>query len=259
MAGLLLAIESATDWLSVALLEGEVCVASRASEETRQHATALLPTLDEMLREAGVGLDRIDALAVSAGPGSFTSLRIGLATAKGLAFGRSMEAIGVSTLEAMALSVLEGDGAGEGAGNEVVALLDARRGEWYAGGWRGPEDAGGLPTATLEEGLYAPSKLAARLGPTTRFVSPERAGWRDALAESGAEFAQDRIVAGEAGRPAAEWVGRLGRRRLGRGEGGDARGLVARYLRRAQAEAQRLGGPVEEGIVAALEPGSEGG
>ena len=196
-------------------------------------------------------------MAISAGPGSFTSLRIGLATLKGLAFGREILAIGVSTLEAMALAVLEGEafrgagGADAESGREVLALLDARRGEWYAGAWRAASAPGGLPVPTLIEGLYAPSRLVADLPRAVVGVSPESVGWRAAFEGAGLCF--EDCLEGLAAGPRADWVGRLAVRRLGRGEGGSAATLSARYLRRAEAEARRTGQLVEAGEIERIE------
>ncbi|MAG32673.1 MAG: tRNA (adenosine(37)-N6)-threonylcarbamoyltransferase complex dimerization subunit type 1 TsaB [Deltaproteobacteria bacterium] len=248
----LLAIESATDWLSVALLEGEESVCLHQVGGSRQHAAALLPAIEHVLTSAHTTLDQLEAIAVSAGPGSFTSLRIGLATAKGLLFGRDLPAIGISTLEAMALRALESrTGAPR---HEVVALLDARRGEWYAGGWAFDSGAGAIPRLSLGEGLYGPAQLAQDLRGPVVLVSPERAGWREVFDAAGLRI--QAVVEGDAARPRADWVGRLAQRRLDRGEGGAAQSLTARYLRRAQAEAQRLGGPVERGEVARVDPPS---
>jgi tRNA threonylcarbamoyladenosine biosynthesis protein TsaB len=246
MARTLLAIESATDWLSVALLEGDRVVELRRSDSIRQHAAALLPMIDATLKAAGSDLDGIDALAVSTGPGSFTSVRIGLATVKGLAFRREIETVGVSTLEAMAMAGLDA----EGARNEVLALLDARRGEWYAGSWTRDAALGSLPKPALAEGLYSPERLAAAFSGPLRVLAPEPGGWLEALEAAGLELTSR--VLGEAARPSAEWVGRLGQLRLAAGEGATARELTARYLRRAEAEAKRLGGPVEAGELADL-------
>ena len=193
-------------------------------------------------------------MAISAGPGSFTSLRIGLATLKGLAFGRDIAAIGVSTLEAMALAALEGEAfrsAGEVSGREVLALLDARRGEWYAGAWRAASAPGGVPVPTLIEGLYAPSRLAADLPRAVVGVSPESVGWRAAFEGAGLCF--EGCLEGSAAGPRADWVGRLAVRRLGRGEGESAATLSARYLRRAEAEARRTGQRVEAGEIERIE------
>jgi len=252
MTTTLLAIESSTDWLSVALLRDEVVLALEENQDNRQHASVLLPTIDAVLTRAELRLDDLDAIGVSTGPGSFTSVRIGLATVKGLAFDRELLGIGVSTLEVMALSLLEDDSHPEA--REVVAFLDARRGEWYAGGWTQAGGPGSLPVATLPEGLYAPRQLAEDLGGLDFLVTPEPpAAWRQAFEE--ASIRLNRVVEGRAARPRADWVGRLAQRRLALGEGVPVSTLGARYLRRAEAEAKRLGGAVEEGEVERLDDG----
>lgn len=251
MTRMLLAIESSTEWLSVALLRGEEVLALKEHEDSRQHASALLPAIDAVLTQQGLGLDDLDAIGVSIGPGSFTSLRIGLATVKGLAFERPLLGVGVSTLEAMALSVLEDDS--RVGGREVVALLDARRGEWYAGGWSQAEHPGRLPVATLPEGLYSPRQLGEDLRAEAFLMTPEPAAWRRVFEQASVRLT--RVVEGRAARPRADWVGRLAQRRLARGEGVAASTLGARYLRRAEAEARRLGGAVEEGELARLDDG----
>jgi tRNA threonylcarbamoyladenosine biosynthesis protein TsaB len=250
MTRILLAIESSTDWLSVALLRGEEILALREKEDVRQHASALLPAIDAILDEAGRSLDDLDAIGVAVGPGSFTSLRIGLATVKGLGFARSLVGVGVSTLEAMALSALESESAS--ANMEIVALLDARRGEWYAGGWRQPEGPGSLPVPTLPEGLYAPGRMAPDLSGGATLMTPESGDWREDFGAASIDVGS--AIEGRNARPRADWVGRLCQRRLDAGEGMPVSDLEARYLRRAEAEAKRLGGPVETGEVARLDP-----
>jgi tRNA threonylcarbamoyladenosine biosynthesis protein TsaB len=249
----ILAIESATDWLSVAFLDGEDVIEQQRSNARMQHAAALLPAIDATLAAAASDLDGIDAIALSIGPGSFTSLRIGLATVKGLGFRRDLEAVGVSTLEAMALAGLEGAGrnvAGFDGVEEVLALLDARRGEWYAGSWMSRSARNAIPEISLAEGLYSPDRIAASLRGPVGIIAPQPAGWLAAFEAAGVDVAH--LLDGEAAAPSAEWVGRLGQRRLDTGEGVPARDLGARYLRRAEAEAKRLGGPVEAGEVAEL-------
>ncbi|MCR9093403.1 MAG: tRNA (adenosine(37)-N6)-threonylcarbamoyltransferase complex dimerization subunit type 1 TsaB [bacterium] len=244
----LLALESATDWLSIALAEDDDVVCVQEAARTRRHSAELLPLVRAALADVGWSVSQLDALAVSAGPGSFTSLRIGLASAKGLAFGRDWLGVGVSTLEAMALGVL--DEAEEGT--QVVPLLDARRGEWYAGGWR-RQDGGRV--AGLLEGLYDPATMASDLDGPVTFCCPDRLGWHVDFEAAGIEIAAR--IEGEAARPRADRVARLGLEALARGEGQPVEALSARYLRRAEAEAQRLGGPVERGEVARVAPSRE--
>jgi tRNA threonylcarbamoyladenosine biosynthesis protein TsaB len=250
MSQRLLAIESATDWLSIALLEDDEVVLFREGENTRQHASELMPLIDRGLSEVDWSLHGVNALAVSTGPGSFTSLRIGLATAKGLAFGRAWQAVSVSTLEAMALRAFES--APEGADDRaVVALIDARRGEWYAGGWKRAANGNLALEPVLAEGLYTPPQLVVDLPQAVVVMAPEQSAWRTGFEAAGLQVTA--AIEGEAARPRADWVGRLGVQRLAQGEGGPAGDLTARYLRRAEAEAKRLGGPVESGEVARID------
>ena len=88
------------------------------------HSAALFPMIDEAMKKAGLSPEELDRLAVSAGPGSFTGVRIGVAAAKGLAFPSDLPVIGISSLEAAAWS--------SGHGGTVISLIDARRGNYYA-------------------------------------------------------------------------------------------------------------------------------
>lgn len=256
MSRMILAVESATDWLSVALLEDEDVVASQTRDARMQHAAALLPAIDATLSAAGASLEQVDSFAISTGPGSFTSLRIGLATIKGLGFRRELRAVGVSTLEAMALSALENRQPRESTDSpEVLTILDARRGEWYAGIWRASRSSDGVPENLLAEGLYSPKRIIEGLRGPVEIVAPQPAEWLAELDGGPVEVVQR--IEGEAARPSAEWVGRLGRRRIEAGEGVATKDLTARYVRRAEAEAKRLGGPVESGEVADLGRGGK--
>ena len=93
------------------------------------HAARLLELAEAALGEAGVGWEAVDRLAVGVGPGSFTGLRIGIATARALAQARGLPVVGVSSLEALAR--------GAGEAEIVLAAIDARRGEAFAAAWQG--------------------------------------------------------------------------------------------------------------------------
>ena len=99
---LILAFETATPVTSVALLRGESLVAERTAPVGVDASTTLLAMVDALFEGDPSRLKAVDVFAVSIGPGSFTSLRIGLATVKGLAFGRPHRAVAISTLEALA-------------------------------------------------------------------------------------------------------------------------------------------------------------
>ena len=95
------------------------------------HAEIILPLIDSVLQRVGIGLTDVTGIAVSIGPGSFTGVRIGLSTTKGLAYGTGIPAAGISTLEAIAAR------AGfEGFEGMVCSILDARKGEVYAAVFR---------------------------------------------------------------------------------------------------------------------------
>ena len=230
-APLLLAIESAVR-PGVALLRGDDLCARRECENPA--AETLLPAIADLLAQAGVPLADVDAFAISIGPGSFTGLRVGLATLKGLAFGSGRLAVAVPTLAALAADAPAGEGA-------VVAALDARRGEVYAAAF---DPASGSALAWLPEGVYRAAALADALPLPCRVVGEGAAIAADALRARGAAVSLHPECA-----PRAEEVGRLGQALLVRGEGVDPASLVPRYLRRAEAEARRIGVRVEPGAA----------
>lgn len=117
----ILAIETSTEWCSVALADGARSLCRR-EHAGQTHSARVLPMVDALLAEAGLRLADLNALAFGAGPGSFTGLRIACAVTQGLALGAGLPVIGVSTLE----SVAEQTGC-----ERVLALLDARMAEVY--------------------------------------------------------------------------------------------------------------------------------
>ncbi|MBQ3636314.1 MAG: tRNA (adenosine(37)-N6)-threonylcarbamoyltransferase complex dimerization subunit type 1 TsaB [Bacteroidales bacterium] len=123
---MILCIETSGANCSVALTVGCEVVASRQVEEAR-HAEVLTPTIEAVMKEAGVQFDGLEAVAVSSGPGSYTGLRIGVSTAKGIAYARRIPLISVPTLEMMAWRLLK-----ETTAETVCPMIDARRMEVYA-------------------------------------------------------------------------------------------------------------------------------
>ena len=131
----IIAIEASARAASVcAYIDGEVR-ASAFQDAGLTHSRTLMPMLRDMLNNADLKLSDFDTIAVSHGPGSFTGVRIGVATALGLAAGTGAKAVGVSTLEAMSRTVTEG------ALTDAIVLtaMDARRGEVYAAAFQGSE------------------------------------------------------------------------------------------------------------------------
>ena len=129
MHPLILHIETSTELCSVALSQGNSLLAVNENFEGRNHATMLTPFIGNLLCENSVSIRQLHAIAVSSGPGSYTGLRIGLSTAKGLCYGGNIPLIAVSTLHAMSLGLMQQRDV------PVTALLspmiDARRMEVY--------------------------------------------------------------------------------------------------------------------------------
>lgn len=131
----LLSIETSTSVCSVALsVNGKTTFIEEANTE-KIHASAITVFIDNVVKQSGLQYADIDAIAVSKGPGSYTGLRIGVSTAKGLCYALNKPLIGISTLQAMAkgFSELSPSPLGEGWGGALICpLLDARRMEVYS-------------------------------------------------------------------------------------------------------------------------------
>ena len=125
----LLLIETSTSLCSTALAEDGRIVCSHRSTEPRAHASLTAVFVKEMLEESGWTVRELDAVAVSAGPGSYTGLRVGSSTAKGLCFGGQVPLIAVSTLDILARQAIEA-GLPEGC-KAILPMVDARRMEVY--------------------------------------------------------------------------------------------------------------------------------
>lgn len=121
----ILSMDTSADTVSVALCEDRSLVASFTGNMKKTHSTTLLPLIDTVLSYSGIKCESIDLLAVTAGPGSFTGLRIGVATVKGLAIGNNIPSIGVSSLEALAYNFSDREGV------LICPSINARRGEVY--------------------------------------------------------------------------------------------------------------------------------
>lgn len=125
----ILGIESSSLVASAAIVEDDITMAEYTVDFKKTHSQTLLPMIDEMATMLGIELSTVDAIAVSGGPGSFTGLRIGSATAKGLGLALKKPLIHVPTLEAMAYNLY-------GADALICPIMDARRNQVYTGLYR---------------------------------------------------------------------------------------------------------------------------
>lgn len=120
-----LAFDTTAKAVTAALCEDRKLLSSYFAELPGVHTTeTLLPAITHLLTDAGLGFDDLDLVAVTVGPGSFTGVRIGAATAKGLTFGRDLPCAGVSSLRALASNLLDREGI-------LLAAMDARRDQLY--------------------------------------------------------------------------------------------------------------------------------
>ena len=125
----ILAVDTSTEACSVALQIGSECIA-KYSDEPRSHSRLLMPMVQQVLAEADIKVNQLDAIGVSIGPGSFTGLRIGFAAVQGMAYGADIPVVPVSTLELMVATYARQQSAQAG---KVIALLDARMSEFNLG------------------------------------------------------------------------------------------------------------------------------
>lgn len=121
---ILLALDTPTQACSAALVKDGRLLGERLSQGSAHHAAHLLHLVDGIVRDAGLEISQIDACAVTVGPGSFTGLRTGIATARGLAFAHGASLVGISSLEALACQA-------GCSGALVCPMIDARRDQIY--------------------------------------------------------------------------------------------------------------------------------
>ena len=226
----ILAIESSATAASAALCEDEELIAQTFQHSGLTHSRTLLPMVLTMLEQCGAGLEGVDLIAVAAGPGSFTGLRIGVSTAKGLAWPGNKPCAGVSTLEAMAWSLAH-------TGAIVVPVMDARRGQLYNALFRGTGE--GLERLAPDRAIAADdlvAELAALPGPKV-LVGDGALLARRLLGERGLELT---VAPPHLRRQGAWGVARGALELARRGELTDAAGLAPVYHRLSQAERERL-------------------
>jgi len=214
---MLVAIDTATDYASLALHDGFQVLVEHTWESPRRHTVELLPRLAAALEQLGLRADHLSGVAVTQGPGSFTGLRVGMAVAKGLALARGLPLIGVPTLDVVA--------AAQGRDRRpLCAVLQAGRGRictaiyrWRGGEWR------------LREGprLTTWSALAEETTSPTLFCGEVDLMGAEALAALG-ELAVLLPAATRLRR--AGFLAEIAWRRLNRGEADDPATLTPIYL-----------------------------
>jgi tRNA threonylcarbamoyladenosine biosynthesis protein TsaB len=232
---IILGIETATERLSTALLLENSAVFERHEDSQSSHCELLAQFITELAGEAGIGLPEIDCVAVSIGPGSFTGLRIGIATAMGLAYGLGVETCGINTLAALAWNIRI-------PGALVCPLIDAKRSEAYTALYL---IGNGFPETIFEPAAIPVtdlvSLLAGKQEPIT-IIGPGVEKFRPLLENvTGTSLT---FVTDNAARPSAISVASLGLLLFKTGECSSPAELKPVYLRRSDAELVKKKGSI---------------
>ena len=167
---MLLAVDTSTSQLGLAIYDGSQVVGEYAWRSSQRHTVELAPAVFDLLTRCGLSMDDVRSLGVALGPGSFTSLRVGLSLVKGLAIARGLPLIGIPTLDILAaaqpLSKLP-----------MLAAIQAGRGRlaagWYKrskGSWKSTEPARVVTAKALAEEVQSPTLVCAELSAGEREI-----------------------------------------------------------------------------------------
>lgn len=157
----ILAFDTSTKHFSLAISDGEKFLATKNLINDRVLSSKIIPALDKLFDKAGISTKKIDAIAVGLGPGSFTSLRVGISTAKGLAHALDKPIIGIPSMDAVSMNVKRGDA------DQVCAFFDAKRGLVYAAVYQCLEEGIALVSDYL---LQEPQKIIKLLKGNAAFL-----------------------------------------------------------------------------------------
>jgi tRNA threonylcarbamoyladenosine biosynthesis protein TsaB len=222
----ILALETATMCGSVALVAENRCLGEFTLQTGETHSRRLLAGIDWLLQESGIGPHEIDAVAVSLGPGSFTGLRICLATAKGLTLALGTRLIGVGTLDGLAAQVA-------GAGTSLVCpVLDARKKEVYCGLYRGSSE--GVARLRREYLVLPPEDLCGAIDEPVLLLGDGATAYEGLFRERLAGLAM--ILPAALYFPRAASIGMLALEKWQREEFIDPAGAQPIYVRPSEAE-----------------------
>ena len=236
----ILGIDSSGMTATVALIEDDVTLAEYSVNYKRTHSETLMPMLDDIVKATETDLSEIDAIAIAAGPGSFTGLRIGAATVKGLGLALEKPVIAVPTCEGLAMNLWGNDGL-------ICPIIDARRNQVYTGIYRIKSDNGNFSLeVVMDQTALDINELIDILNEKNESVSFNGDGvklFRDTLAEK--LTVPYSFAPAMASRQRASSVAALGLEYFRRGENNtdakvtDADSFTPVYLRKSQAERVR--------------------
>ncbi|MBY0758904.1 tRNA (adenosine(37)-N6)-threonylcarbamoyltransferase complex dimerization subunit type 1 TsaB [Sellimonas caecigallum] len=226
----ILAMDSSGLTASIAVVEEEQILCEYTMNYKKTHSQTLLPMLDDAVRMTGLSLDSIDAIAVAGGPGSFTGLRIGSATAKGLGLALDKPLIHIPTVDAMAYRLY-------GFGGLICPIMDARRNQVYTGVYRF-ENSFEIVERQMAEDIVKLAELLNSYGEKVVFLGDGVPVYKEKIRECVTvpfSFAPPHL-----NRQSAAAVGALGLVYAKEGKLENARDHQPDYLRVSQAERERM-------------------
>lgn len=219
----ILAIDTSAITATVAILAEEKLVGEISTTTALNHSVTVMPMIDELLKKVNIDISEIDLFACSEGPGSFTGLRIGIGTVKGLAYGLGKKVVGVSTLEALAHNISLTDCL-------IAPIMDARRGQVYNALYK--YDGENLTEVSPPRALSV-EELCEDISVKTIFVGDGVFAYKDKISQflgDKALFAPPQNLLQRAGSVAYAALSKTPV---------DAEALTAVYLRKPQAERER--------------------
>ena len=227
---MLLAFETSAKAASVALFQGEKLLGESYQNTGLTHSQTLMTMAEDLLKNCGVTVNDLTDVAVAAGPGSFTGVRIGVSAAKGLAWGKALPCWGVSTLEAMALGLGVQDG-------YILPTMDARRAQVYTAMFLAEN---GVITRVFEDSAIALADLKEQIVTLDKPIFLVGDGSLLTYSTLKSEVPSLILPPEHKMHQRAVGVGLAAMAAVARGETGDAEALTPNYLRLSQAERERL-------------------
>lgn len=227
---LVLGIETSSELGGVALANEAGAIVEKLTEKRLNHSEELIRLIDSVLKGLKSGLDDLHGVAVSMGPGSFTGLRVGLATAKGLCLSKGLPLLGIPSLDALAGMCPE-------SSLPVHAIIDAKRGEVY---WSSYRYESGMQTRTGEYLALAPQDLVERISEETMLIGSGVDVYRDFIVEKRKGLVK--FVTPNPQFPSPSAVAALGLQRLKANQTEEIESVEPIYIRPSDAEVKEKNG-----------------
>ncbi|HSB07283.1 MAG TPA: tRNA (adenosine(37)-N6)-threonylcarbamoyltransferase complex dimerization subunit type 1 TsaB [Thermodesulfobacteriota bacterium] len=221
----ILGIDTSTSCGSIGLINDDTVIAEYLLNVPTTHSERLLNSIEYILKQGGCTMEELEGWAISLGPGSFTGLRIGVSTIKGLAFATQKPVAGIPTLDVLASNVSP-------TPYLICPILDARKGEVYAAFYRYEEESSHKRTSAYQ--AISPEKLVKQIEGKTIFLGSGVKTYGDYLRNAIPAFAI--FVPDSLNQPHGSTVARLGLERLRKNEVLDLSTFTPIYVRASEAE-----------------------